>query len=88
MKPRATQIFGLRGFFSLSLNKQATKAKKQKKVAGKLHFIFAKKERTRLTPHVSASPIFCPCIGKRIHTHDKIFVTSLYLSLGLLTVTK
>jgi len=33
MKPRATQIFGLRGFFSLSLNKQATKAKKQKKVA-------------------------------------------------------
>jgi len=25
----------LRGFFSLSLNEQATKAKKQKKVAGK-----------------------------------------------------
>ena len=33
IKPRATQTENLRGFFSLSLNKQATKAKKQKKVA-------------------------------------------------------
>jgi len=33
MKPRATQIENLRGFFSFSLNEQATKEKKQKKVA-------------------------------------------------------
>ena len=35
IKPRATQTENLRGFFSLSLNEQATKAKKQKKVAKK-----------------------------------------------------
>ena len=44
IKPRATQTENLRGFFSFSLNEQATKEKKQKKVARKLHFLFANKE--------------------------------------------
>lgn len=53
LKICVASFFALLNNSSLSLNKQAAKAKKQKKVAKKLHFIFAKEERTRYTLLVS-----------------------------------